>query len=598
MLNSCCRCKRDTSGGMSSITTSYQFAKEVVHFSSQYGNDGSTAYVANNLAGPITVFPNYGDVTGACVFRTYGPWWEESPSAPKLFTRRTTKPFLGQDFIDVSFEKAVYPTAVKIYQNYHPGAIIEIYAREVITKNPINPSASNIRWHLIWSGPPQTFTEAKAVIHSAEFKGLSFKTDFIRLVLHHSHLDYYTELDSIELVGTNKQLDNGTDIDEAYINHLQKLSLQDDVSTKELVVDRDDDDAIPTAQTDNGYFDNLPGELVQLIFTYLEIIDLSTAAATCKLFKQYCYDALQFTELDFQPYWYQVRDRNLDGLSNRCSQLQKLSLSWCGDWGMISTQAFSRFTSKCGTRLQCLRLSSCRFLTVESFQTIAQKCTQLQELDLSSCRFIPTVAFEHISQLKELTSLNLYRTTISEPATIDIIRACSKLEHLNLGNVKTIQSYDNIVRELATHCRNLKSVNLWRAKTLTHVGLGVLSHGCLHLVELDLGWCSELNSSTTCFVSLVQSCRKLKKLILTAIRSVSDNDLYAFASCCPDMEQIDILGTMQVGPQSVGRVLECCKKLRFFDLSFCNRVPNEMILTWREAYPQVSIKRSFTQASF
>ena len=45
-----------------------QYAKEVVHFSSQYGGDGSMAYVVPNLAGPPSVFPNYGDFTQACVF--------------------------------------------------------------------------------------------------------------------------------------------------------------------------------------------------------------------------------------------------------------------------------------------------------------------------------------------------------------------------------------------------------------------------------------------------------------------------------------------------------------------------------------------------
>ena len=44
------------------------------------------------------------------------------------------------------------------------------------------------------------------------------------------------------------------------------------------------------------------------------------------------------------------------------------------------------------------------------------------ELDLSSCRLIPPEAFEGISKLTELTSLNLYRTTIPESATCEIIR--------------------------------------------------------------------------------------------------------------------------------------------------------------------------------
>ena len=45
-----------------------QFAKEVLHFSSQYGLDGNVSYVVPNLAGPATIYPRYGDMTAACVF--------------------------------------------------------------------------------------------------------------------------------------------------------------------------------------------------------------------------------------------------------------------------------------------------------------------------------------------------------------------------------------------------------------------------------------------------------------------------------------------------------------------------------------------------
>lgn len=42
-----------------------QYVKEVTDFSSQYGSDGSISYVANNIIGKPTLYPDYGDFSAA-----------------------------------------------------------------------------------------------------------------------------------------------------------------------------------------------------------------------------------------------------------------------------------------------------------------------------------------------------------------------------------------------------------------------------------------------------------------------------------------------------------------------------------------------------
>lgn len=44
------------------------FAKEVIECSSQYGEDGRTAFVAENICGPPTIYPNFEDSTRSCAF--------------------------------------------------------------------------------------------------------------------------------------------------------------------------------------------------------------------------------------------------------------------------------------------------------------------------------------------------------------------------------------------------------------------------------------------------------------------------------------------------------------------------------------------------
>ncbi|XP_022109190.1 F-box/LRR-repeat protein 4-like [Acanthaster planci] len=310
-------------------TTVSQFAKEVIHFSSQYGTDGSVSYVVPNLAGPSTIYPSYGDMTAACVFRTYGPWWESVPSSQPPIGRNGKKPFLGQDFVDLWYAEKVYPTEVRIYETYHPGAVVQIFACEIHRDKAGQIVNDSVRWQLLWSGSPQV-SLSDPRIFSPLLRKVRFASNLIRLVLHHQHLRYYTELDAVELVGTLH--DDGTDVDAVYAAHMQKLSInsQDDISVS------------PNMSTDNGCFDMLPGELIQLIFTDLDLPDLCRAAPTCKLFKKHCYDKLQFMELDLQPQWHLVNENTLEGLAERCQHLQKLSLAWCGDWGSLSSESFSR----------------------------------------------------------------------------------------------------------------------------------------------------------------------------------------------------------------------------------------------------------------
>lgn len=115
-----------------------QYAKEVVDFSSHYGSENSMSYTMRNLAGVPNVFPNSGDFTQTAVFRTYGTWWDQCPSASLPF-KRTPPHFQSQDYVELAFEQQVYPTAVHVLETYHPGAVIRILA---CSANPYSPSPS------------------------------------------------------------------------------------------------------------------------------------------------------------------------------------------------------------------------------------------------------------------------------------------------------------------------------------------------------------------------------------------------------------------------------------------------------------------------
>lgn len=75
----------------------------------------------------------------------------------------------------------------------------------------------------------------------------------------------------------------------------------------------------------------------------------------------------------------------------------------------------------------------------------------------------------------------------------------------------------------------------------------VLLHGLWllrMLEELDLGWCPTLQSSTGCFQRLARNLPRLRKLFLTANRTVCDPDIEELGASCPSLQHLDILGKL------------------------------------------------------
>ncbi|XP_074437174.1 F-box/LRR-repeat protein 4 isoform X2 [Larus michahellis] len=545
-----------------------QYAKEVLDFSSHYGSENSMSYTMWNLAGIPNVYPSSGDFTQTAVFRTYGTWWDHCPSA-RLPFKRTPPTFCSQDYVELAFEEPVYPTAVHILETYHPGAVVRILA---CSANPYsqNPPAE-VRWEILWSEAPTKVNGPQARQFTPCIKQINFPTNLIRLEVNSSLLDYYTELDAVVLHGVKERpvlslktsMIDMNDIDED--EDEEKYGCGMDTLNKQFSIVNLRE--WPT----NGYFDKLPYELIQLILSHLTVPDLCRLAQTCKLLYQHCCDPLQYIHLSLQPYWARINDTSLEYLQSRCTLIQWLNLSWTGNRGAISVSGFSRFLKVCGSELVRLELSCGHFLNETCLEVITEMCPNLQELNLSSCDKIPPQAFNHIAKVGSLKRLILYRTKVE------------------------IEDYDLIASMMGAKCKKLRSLDLWRCKNITESGIAELASGCQLLEELDLGWCPTLQSGTGCFTNLARKLPNLQKLFLTANRSVCDTDIEELAANCTHLRQLDILGTRMVSPASLRKLLESCKDLSLLDVSFCSQIDNRVVLELNANFPNVFIKKSFTQ---
>ncbi|XP_039385009.1 F-box/LRR-repeat protein 4 isoform X2 [Mauremys reevesii] len=517
-----------------------QYAKEVLDFSSHYGSENSMSYTMWNLAGIPNVYPSSGDFTQTAVFRTYGTWWDQCPSAQLPF-KRTPPNFYSQDYVELAFEEPVYPTAVHVLETYHPGAVIRILA---CSANPYSQNTpAEVRWEILWSEAPTKVNSPQARQFTPCIKQIDFPTNLIRLEVNSSLQDYYAELDAVVLHGVKERpvlslktsMIDMNDLDED--DDEEKNGCEMDSLNKQFSV------TALREWTTNGYFDKLPYELIQLILSHLTIPDLCRLAQTCKLLYQHCCDPLQYIHLSLQPYWARINDTSLEYLMSRCTLVQWLNLSWTGNRGAISVSGFSRFLKVCGSELVRLELACGHFLNETCLEVIAEMCPNLQELNLSSCDKLPPQAFNHIAKVCSLKRLILYRTKVEQTALLSILNFCSELQHLSLGSCVMIEDYDLIASMMGAKCKKLRTLDLWRCKNITENGIAELASGCQLLEELDLGWCPTLQSSTGCFTSLARKLPNLQKLFLTANRSVCDTDIEELAANCTHLRQLDILGT-------------------------------------------------------
>ncbi|XP_073955874.1 F box and leucine-rich-repeat gene 4 isoform X2 [Choristoneura fumiferana] len=564
-----------------------QFVQHVEDFSSQYGSEISVSYTAFNLRGPPSNFPDYGDYPQAFVMRTYGTWWEDAPSAQDDFMPQNNRPIASQDFV-VSFEKAVYPLEVSVFETYNPGALVRIWA--------LGPTM----WYLLWEGEPE-YVGDRPRIFNPPIRQVDVVTRVLRLEFNHRLLPYYTELDAVLLKGrqpASKSLVKNSNLCSPSIfkknTILEKGQLLEKIIASNLheSVVPPKDFVLKEAHIDTGPvlgdFERLPDETILCVMKYLDMQSLCRCAQVNRHFNRLASDAILYRSIDLRPYWHCVQSEVLATLSARCKFLQKLDLSWCGSHYMVHPNYVVNFLKDNGSELTHLRMNCCKFVNDDVLRAIVDTSTYLQELCLRSVEGCSD--WLRLSQLTKLKRLDLYRTDITTTATVAIVLSNPDLQHLNVGSCKMISAMDEVALALGANCPNLISVDFWKSYSLTPIGIRALGN-CRNLQELDVGWCLQAGGSGEWLAWL--SGGELRKLFLGALRGVCDRDLRALLPRMPKLTQLDLLGVRAVTPDIIDSILAECFELKLLDVSFCDQIEESQVSDWREQYPHVSIKRSF-----
>lgn len=272
-------------------------------------------------------------------------------------------------------------------------------------------------------------------------------------------------------------------------------------------------------------------------------------------------------------------------------RLRRLDISWCGNYQAISTYGFCQFLSDVGRNLTTLRLSSCQMVNDECLLQLINICGNLEELDLSSCRSVTSGGFIPLGRLIKLRWLSLYRTRVADAALHNLANLCQHLRHLNLGSCVSIEDADTIVEHITANNPVLESLVLWRCRNLTSFGVLRIAEHCPHLLRLDLGWCTGIESEpSNCLRELVTRCRKLRVLSLAAIRSVTPADVDVIANSLYDsLVDLDLIGNALITQPCINRLLLHCQNLAFLDISHCPSISIFEALSLKATYNHCNI---------
>lgn len=240
---------------------------------------------------------------------------------------------------------------------------------------------------------------------------------------------------------------------------------------------------------------------------------MKTLCRLCRVnrhFSNIARDALLYTSLNLKPYWYCLNDHALKHLIPRCQYLQRLDLSWCGNYNMISDRDLIDFIHSCGSLLTHLRLNCCRSINDMVILEVSRICKNLKgmslnsltykffiyhkfylhfflELCLRNCMGITNEGFSKLEKLQCLERLELYGTAIETSILCSILRRNPQMRHLNLAGMHDRLNVDEVAIELGNSCLQLESVDFWKAQTLTPHGVRALAR-CINLREVDFGW--------------------------------------------------------------------------------------------------------------
>nr|XP_023026003.1 F-box/LRR-repeat protein 4-like [Leptinotarsa decemlineata] len=286
------------------------YVSAVTDCSSRFNYSNSVYYSPRNLIGRYERYPAYGDFPETYSLRTYGTWWKESEGYQSDYRPQDADPLGAQDFLVVRFEGPAIPRQIFIYEVYNPGAVVRIWGKIVYK--------IDLPWKLLWEGPPQTHSH-NSRLFQPQITPINEMINSIRLEFNQSHLEYHYSIDAILLGGFQPWSDLMNTI---FLEGFTAISIP---KGKRAIQN------IPNINEKQDIISYLPYELLVHIFQFLDLKSLSKCAQVSRKWKLISEEQSLWQSINLKPYWHLVNYSTLNYFKQKCKNLKKLDLSWCGN---------------------------------------------------------------------------------------------------------------------------------------------------------------------------------------------------------------------------------------------------------------------------
>ncbi|VDN99310.1 unnamed protein product [Rodentolepis nana] len=570
------------------------FAKEVIDCSSQYGEDGRTAFVAENLCGPPTIYPNFEDSTRSCAFLNYGTRWESFPGSLEPISGGP-KTYSSTDYVDIFFERPLIVVKLKIYETFFPGAVVAIRAcyRDQPAGNPVN--TRGMYWATLWELPShenlpnlpaidfdKSIVAADSVKVSKLGKARIFEpllynipivmTDIIRIEFNVRRCVYHTQIDAVQVKGY-------APINEQEAKVRMKMGGRGGlVSRKELewylaiLEERNIQQRLNhlSSKKCSSYLDEIDEDDCGRPSMEIDLIQNSTLCPISLAIERF--PASLTSSALMRQTTLSIRDNPFKSQSNQFSRLPYHILLEIFSYLDLPTlcrissvcRAFHHLADDTLSRMSNVNLQSMWFtITDGSLAVLARRIRRPRSRHSSESKLRSGRSERDQAQYAQFCSFNgrgleHHTTLVSGTNTSERIRTTS----MNAGEEETGGFTSSRLRRLdVSWCGNYHSISpSGFCKFLADVGR--------NLVTLRLSSCQMVNDE--CLLHVINTCGQLKELDLSSCRAITSGGFIPLGRLI-GLRWLNLYRT-RVADAALHNLANLCQHLRHLNLGSCGAI--------------------------
>eukprot|EP00899_Mesostigma_viride_P016166 jgi/Mesvir1/24550/Mv21887-RA.1 len=232
-----------------------------------------------------------------------------------------------------------------------------------------------------------------------------------------------------------------------------------------------------------------------------------------------------------------VSDVGVTALARGCSKLRCLDLTASN----VTGAGLSQVAEHCHQLQELHCIGSSGSITDETIKAIAAGCPRLTQLSTRSCFSVTDQGMSALAKgCRGLRHLDLCEMDISDAVVSEIAAHCGQLEYLNLGERWNQKVTDASIEQVARNCTQLRHLTVGWCQSVTAASISRVAERCRGLQELSLSGHYASDGFDAIVRALATHCCQLRYLDVSYCRGIGGSSLAALVESCPELEYLDV----------------------------------------------------------